>query len=226
MSGCIVPYCAYPTLGYTPSVKVGPEPNTVHAFRVDSTRLGADIGVFNFGDHDGDERFTDVPVTNTDEVSAQLKPSVSYGLVVIGIALNYLTHTSHSIALRLYRPGHELIEVRSWERAERVAWRAAPDLASQEKALDDLMGARNLEPGSASPAHKKALLFGASEYERLAAVAQDKKDRNRLMEQADFLRNLAQAATPEQASEVFADRRRRQHDAARDDRERHELGSR
>jgi hypothetical protein len=224
MSGCIFPYCAYPTLGYTPNVAVGPETSTVHAFRVDSTREGADLGVFDFEKYGGDERFTEVPVTNTDEVPAQLKPAVSYGFVVFGVALNFLTHTSHSIALRLYRPGYEVVEIRSWELAQRVVWRPAPDLAAQEKALDDLMGARRLEPGSAAPAHKKALLFGAAEYERLAAVAQDKKASNRLMEQAALLRKLAEATTREQASEVFADQRCLQRDAVKNDRDLDEPG--
>jgi hypothetical protein len=192
IAGCIFPYCAYPTLGYTPSVQLDTPPDVVHAFRVDITRARADLGVFQFYPYHGAECLTEVPVTNTDEVPAQIKPAVSYGLVVIGIALNFFTHTGHSLALRLYRPGYELVEIHSWELVNRVAWRPAPDIKAQEKALDTLFPFARLEPGSKSPAHKKALLFGAAEYERLAAATHEESDRTRLTKQATSLRGRAE----------------------------------
>jgi hypothetical protein len=127
---------------------------------------------------------------------------------VLGIALNYPVYTSHTVAMRLYRPGYDLVEIDSWQLPEKVAWKKAPDLAAQEKELDRLMLTtdeasrpaiwlgRTLRPGSASAAHRQALLFGASEYERLAASAQSShpnpnESSRRLVEKAGTLRALA-----------------------------------
>jgi hypothetical protein len=188
VGGCIFPYCAYPRLDYTPAVKLDTQPGEVRAFRVDITKPTADLSVFVGPVY---ERLSELPVTNTDEVAAQLKPSVTYGFVVIGIALNYLTHTSHSVALRLYRPGFELVEITSWERAHRVAWKPAPDLDAQEKALDALLPLGLLEAGSKAPTHRDTLNFGAAEYERLAAIAASPDHRGRLAEKASKLRERA-----------------------------------
>ncbi len=185
--GCVVPYCAYPTLDFTPSVKLDTQLGEVRAFRVDITKPTADLSVFVGPVY---ERLTELPVMNTDEVAPQLKTSVTYGFVVIGIALNYLTHTSHSIALRLYRPGFELVEIKSWERVKRVYWKTAPDLDTQEKVLDVLLPLGLLEGGSTGAAHRESLLFGASEYDRLAAVASSDQQ-TRLKEKATKLRERA-----------------------------------
>jgi hypothetical protein len=128
MGGCLFPYC-YPTLAYASGVKLDSPSSEVHAFRIDITKPTADMTV-------GDpvyECLSEVPATNTDEIPAQIKPSMSYGFVVIGIALNYLIHTSHSVALRLYRPGYELVEVKSWERVNRVVWKSVPLLKHKKK---------------------------------------------------------------------------------------------
>jgi hypothetical protein len=187
-AGCILPYCAYPKLDYTPPVELGTQAGDVRAFRIDITKPTADMSVFVGPVY---ERLTELPVTNTDEVAAQLKPSVTYGFVVIGIALNYLTHTSHSVALRVYRPGFELVEIQSWGRAHRVAWNPAPDLDAQEKALDTLLPVCRLEAGSKAVPHRDALLFGATEYERLAPMASSAEQRQRLRDKADRLRDRA-----------------------------------
>jgi hypothetical protein len=186
--GCVFPYCAYPTLAYTPNLKLETPTREVHAFRVDITKPTADLSVFVGPVY---EALSEVPATNVDEIPAQIKPSLSYGLVVIGVALNFLTHTSHSMALRLYRPGYELVEVKSWERVSRVAWKLAQDLEAQEKTLDALLPIRRLYPGSESDAHKEALLFGAVEYERLAATARSEDQRDRLAKKAGELRKRA-----------------------------------
>jgi hypothetical protein len=193
LSGCLFPYCAYPTIDYTPAVKLDAPPGEVHAFRVDITRPTADMSVFVGPVF---ERLSELPATNTDEVPAQVKPSVSYGFVVIGIALNYLTHTSHSVALRLYRPGYELVEIKSWQRMNRVAWKPIQDAAAQEQTLDLLLPAERLEPGSVSLAHREALLFGASEYERLASDARSEDLRARLTARATVLRSRATDSKP------------------------------
>src|SRR5262249_58277190 len=46
VGGCILPYCAYPRLDYTPSAKLDAPPGEVRAFRVDITRPTADMSVF------------------------------------------------------------------------------------------------------------------------------------------------------------------------------------
>jgi hypothetical protein len=194
LGGCIFPYCAYPTLAHTPAVALGAETSDVRAFRVDITKAGADLSPF-----DGPEftSLAELPVTLTNEVPSQTKPSVSYGLVVIGVALNFITHTSHDLALRLYRPGYATIEVKSWERANLITWSRVTSLADQEKAVDDLFPHRQeLAAGSVSAEHRQVLLFGAAEYERLAASAAAEGGRNegreeRLLEKAQALRDLA-----------------------------------
>lgn len=188
LGGCVLPYCAYPTLDYTPSVKLERTTDQVRAFRVDIDRPTADMSVFVGPVY---ERLSEVPVTDTDDIPAQVRPSLSYGLVVLGIALNYLTHTSHSVALRIYRPGYELVEVKSWEAVNKVVWRLAPDLAGQQHALDALLPLGRLEPGSPSAAHREILLFGASEYERLASMAQSQDHQAGLRAKARQLRDRA-----------------------------------
>jgi hypothetical protein len=107
--GCMVPYCAYPALDYTPPVKIDAPSAQVRAFRVDISKPTGDMSVFRGPIY---ESLSEIPVTNTDEVPAQIKPSVSYGFIVNGVALNYLTHTSYSVGMRVYRPGYELVEIR------------------------------------------------------------------------------------------------------------------
>ena len=189
LAGCVCPYCAIPKLDYTPRVNLESEPDDVHAFRVDITRYTGSMSVFR--EAPASESLEELRVNDANEVHAQIKPSVRYGLVVIGIALNYLSYTTHSVALRLYRPGYELVEVRSWERGDQIEWRAAPGLSAQEIELDCLFPFWSLEPGSESRAHRKALIFGASEYERLATNADSKADQTRLIGEANELRELA-----------------------------------
>jgi hypothetical protein len=124
------------------------------------------------------ERLSEVPISYEDEVPGQLKASVQYGLVVVGL-FNGVRRDRDSVALRLYRPGYDLVEIGSWEGTHRVEWKPTADLLGQEKAIDQLfacgasefVGIRcNQDKGSVSEAHRKALLFGASEYERLAKL--------------------------------------------------------
>jgi hypothetical protein len=188
VGGCVFPYCAYPKFDYIPAVKCDTPPGAIRAFRVDISKPTGDLSVFVGPVY---ERLSELPVTNTDEVAAQVKPSLTYGFVVVGVALNYLTHTSHSIALRVYRPGYELVEIKSWELTHRVAWRPAPDLDAQEKVLDRLLPVGLLETGSVAATHQDVLLFGAAEYERLAAVTSSPEQQGRLVEKAKQLRERA-----------------------------------
>ena len=187
--GCMFPYCAYPALDYTPQVKIDAPPAQVRAFRVDISKPTGDMSLFRGPIF---EYLSEIPVTNTDEIPAQIRPSVSYGFVVIGVALNYLTHTSYSVALRVYRPGYELVEIRSWEQVNRVVWKAVSDIDAQEKALDGLFIPDRLERGSKWVAHRAALTFGAGEYDRLAGAAESVEQRARLAKKAATLRERAE----------------------------------
>jgi hypothetical protein len=191
LSGCFIPNCVYPKLDHTPSVKFDAPANEVHAFRVDIRNLKADLD-FIQGTSSVYERLAEVPVSKTNEVPSQTRPSVTSGFYMIGIALNYPIHTSHSVALRLYRPGYELCEIRSWEHVNRVTWKPATGLEAQEKALDALFPQKRLEPGSQSAKHREALLFGAAEYKRLAAAVRSREQAGRLNDRAKWLRALAQ----------------------------------
>ena len=186
--GCLFPYCVYPKLDVTPSVKLDAPPYEVHAFRVDISRPTGDMDVFVGPVY---ERLSEVPASKTGEIPAQFKPSVTRGFVVIGGALNFLTYTSYSVALRLYRPGYELVEVHSWESVHRLPWKPAPDLETQEKSLEKLLPVKLLEPGGKSPGHRDALLFGAAEYDRLAKATRSEDQRTRLTTKANQLRELA-----------------------------------
>jgi hypothetical protein len=188
MGGCIFPYCVYPKLSYTPSLKLDQPAGDVRAFRVD---LGIETGDVWYGDGHL-ESLAEIPVTNADEVPAQLKPSVTTRWAMIGIALNYVTYNDYSVALRLYRPGYELTEVKSWQLTNRVAWKPATEIATQEAALDALLPIARLEGGSKTEAHREALLFGASEYERLAAAAVSIEQAENLGAKAKKLRERAE----------------------------------
>jgi hypothetical protein len=173
LPGCLIPY-AYPSFSRVPAIQVGKDCEQTYAFRVDDTRKQIDLDFMTGG---GTERDQLTPIAMSgDATPAQSRVSVSHGLLVLGVALNYPTLTSHSVAVRLYRPGYKLIEFKAGESVDAIVWKAAGDLAAQEKALDDLYtygtGVFWLEAGSASESHRQALLFGVSEYDRLAALTQ------------------------------------------------------
>lgn len=175
LGGCIFPYVG-PSIAYTPSVKLDVPREEVRAFRVDiassrfipfrhdeiTAMLSKSIA----------ERLSEVPISYEDEVPGQMKASVQYGVVVVGL-FNGVRRDHDSVALRLYRPGYDLVEIGSWEGANRVEWKPAVDVSAQEKVIDRLFSdcfRYSQAKGSGSPAHREALLFGASEYERLAKL--------------------------------------------------------
>jgi hypothetical protein len=208
LPGCLIPY-GFPKISQTPWLSVGKDTPETHAFRVDITRGFADMGG---GDHC---TLSEVAVPPTGWVLPQTKISATYGVYVFGVALNYPVYISHSVALKLYRPGYRLIEINSWDPPRDVVWREAPDLASQEKELDHLFlmpeqeesGPESWTPirpylaaGSESVEHRRVLLFGASEYKRLAADAatgtQGDAVRCRLQSKAQKLQELADTVEP------------------------------
>jgi hypothetical protein len=193
----MVPY-VYPKLEFTQPVKLSERAREVHAFRVDCSRLHVDVGEIVT------ECLSEKPISSVNEAPPQIKPSVTYGFAVLGFALNYLVQKDHTVAVRLYRPGYALVEVKPREHVDQINWTPATDLASQEEALDRLLppkdensrkyssypSSRQLRSGSTSSAHRTALLFGASEYDRLAESA-SQSDKVRLKAKASELRRLA-----------------------------------
>jgi hypothetical protein len=95
-----------------------------------------------------------------------------------------------AVRVALYRPGFELIWLRKDVATGEPEWRPAADATAQARALDELFYPGSLrqhyeigrvyiehnryaeiwllDPGSAAPAHREVLLFGAAEYDRLA----------------------------------------------------------
>jgi hypothetical protein len=146
----------------------------------------------------------------TGHVPSQTGLSLDYGLYVFGVALNYPVHHGHATVVRLYRPGYHLIELHPWQIPDQITWTEAPDLASQEEAVNQLLrtpwitwrGTRNdrddahIQPGSASPGQRQTLLFAAAESERIAALPslpgqESSEKRDGLVVRARWLRELA-----------------------------------
>jgi hypothetical protein len=210
LQGCLIPY-AFPKVSQTPLLSLGETADEIHTFRVDITRDFVDI---SGTDHC---TLTELSSWPAGWVLPQTKVSASYGIFVFGVALNYPVYISHSLALKVYRAGYELVELDSWQLPTEIVWKQALDLAAQEDALDRLyllMEDENratkpmlfwtiglqLSPGSESAEHRRVLLFGASEYERLARRAASERvietARRRLQSKAQRLRDLAGQVEP------------------------------
>jgi hypothetical protein len=208
LAGCF--YYAYPTFSHIPDLQVPNPVGDVHAFRVDTDPRG-------FTGHPA-VTLARVPVNSQGGIPGQLEIGHEMGYV------NYWgtrEHSSqrHAMLLRLYRPGHELIEVRTVDKQTSLDWRPVKDFAAQERAVDALtmlpaesgattpndwwtlntpLDENPLQSGAASPAAREALLFASSEYERLARDPQlDRYDqqptRDRLRAKAACLRRHAEA---------------------------------
>lgn len=202
LGGCI-PY-AVPSIDYTPRVTLEAPREEVRAFRVDIAYDKYDFLFSGTLAKTHSERLREVPISSRDVVPGQLKTSITTGLVVIGVAVNFRIQEGGAVALRLYRPGYELVEVKSRQLTYQVEWKPATDLPAWERVLDQLFGGkragdereagrflRGPVAGSASAAHREALLFGASEYERLARLAESTGQREGLAAKAKAMRDLA-----------------------------------
>lgn len=175
-SGCLC--CPYPRIGYTPQLQVGPE-DEVRAFRVDAEHsTGVDLGgiipgylfprVRSVTHHVGPRRLTELAISSNHVAPEQIKASLSYAHVgSLFLLIHGAGHCRESLAVKLYRPGYKLVAVESWDLPHQPQWRPTFNLEGQEQALDALFELP-LEAGSISAAHRQALLFGASEYDRLA----------------------------------------------------------
>jgi hypothetical protein len=191
-----VPCCAYPRIDYIAPCQLNADSQTVYAFRVDYTKQVILSGVNRV---ETTEKVTRIPCTPTGEISAQSKTSLTFGLLTLPPWMPAIYHISHPLVVRLYRPGFQLVEVTSENKGQPIRWQAAPDRESQAQVLESLFpGAYPLSDtgdkvanGSQSPAHREALLFGASEYERLAAQANG-SEKDIYRSRAKWLHDLAE----------------------------------
>jgi hypothetical protein len=205
LPGCLLPYAA-PSVSYVPPFDLECPAGEVRVFRVNITRERADIGQNELCE------LKEVGADGINKTPGQTGVSVNRGIYVFSPALSYPVSTSHTIAVRLYRPGFEAVELNSWDPPGKIIWKPAMTAAVQEMALDDLfdldkkpavgegavMVHRTLQPGTTSTAHRTALRFGAGEYARLAAQVTGKDAsqqalRDRLVDKARRLEQLADA---------------------------------
>ena len=210
-AGCLqVPYCL-PELHYAPAVDANCKSSEVHAFRVDimeRSELKEGITAVH-GEVVEHHELTRIPTASDGTTSTQIGLTFASGWRYVGVVNFTASSTDHAIALRFYRPGYETIILNPGENVRDLTWKKAPELNDQIKAVDDLMyGAwrrdsgvisvrQVLEPGTTSAAQREALLFGASEYTRLArdlsATNEDDQElRAQLLDKANRLRVLAE----------------------------------
>ena len=204
--GCFI--FPYPSLKHVSSVNVGSSDEEVHCFRVEATKHDGFLS-----SRDGDLLLDEVSISRTGRVDGQFRLTIdSSGQALIGGPVK----NRHEVRLRVYRRGYETVEIKPEDDAHAVTWKAVRDSGAQEKAVDDLLflGSRSQLPvkdeppnpaalslsgvqaGSASAAHRKALLFAASEYERLAAqLPAGREDTEqtgkRLLDKTSELKDLA-----------------------------------
>ncbi len=188
LGGCVAPYC-YPKLENIHSIREGRDAD-IHVFRVDVTRCPVKFLLFTTQSQQ--DQLRELPIAAGECVPSQTQVSLSRGLGLLGVLLHDDGgHVRHDLLLKLYRPGYELLVLEPGQRADQIAWKPLPDLEAQGKQLDALCA--RAKPGSASPAHRDALLFIASEYERLATnAAEDQMLKQHLDEKAKALRELAE----------------------------------
>jgi hypothetical protein len=215
--GCLqVPVCM-PEMSIVPAVGPGAKADEVFAFRVDVTdreevKEGRSAATPIRAENLQLLALSRLPWSMSGTTPPQVSMTCATGWCTVGFWNYFNSLTMHSIAVRLYRPGFETIELRPGQAPYDLRWAEAPDIAAQEKALDDLLGVspleldrpvselqqRRLENGTKSPAHRKALDFAAREYERLAnAASRDGADAQdvvpRLFAKAQRLKKLADA---------------------------------
>src|SRR5207245_10631050 len=184
-TGCVQVPFYLPEYGKVSAARPGCEPRDVHAFRVDVTQKielkdGPPPEYKSTGENVEKVQLTGLPLADDGTTPSQVAFNCASGWSYVGFWNFVNSRTSHAVAVRLYRPGFETIELKAGQDPREMQWHDAPDLAAQEKAIDDLLGAnpletgkslskevqRWLEPGSKSTAHRDALLYASREYER------------------------------------------------------------
>lgn len=195
LGGCL---CGgYPRLDRTPEMHLDNVAAEVHAFRVDVSHndmlpvfdLISNSPTYNWKLQESRSAdITKLSIEPDGTVPAQLKASLCYTLFYPMIVVNAFQTKGHSLAVRLYRPGYALLEVRSWGRGDPIVWRWLTDVKEQVKAVDALLADQTFAKNS--PIDRHTLLFAAAEYERLAGIADD-ADRRMLRHKAETLRARA-----------------------------------
>ena len=178
---------AWPNVSVTSSVLVNADADQVRAFRVDVVDTNAVIDFHEPSVY----TLCEVPVLAGGWVAPQGNLSCDYGWYWNCIALSYwkMKHHADDSALSAGMSDGGSAGV---DAAQRRAMARRRGLAGQEKAIDDLVSIgtsefpvglkdaaghdlvfRRLASGEESPEHRKALLFAASEYQRVAKTAPD-----------------------------------------------------
>lgn len=172
-AGCIPLFYAYPSISYVPGINCGPDHKGAVVFRVDATEETPGPGHY---------QLHNIPMTQRGMVSGQARTSFDEGYYWNCISKVYASETSHTLHLRVYRPGYELIDIHAWQNGAGIQWKEARKPKDSEHAIDQLLANvagedvngkegpqfAHLEPGSVSETHHEALLFAAGEYDRLA----------------------------------------------------------
>jgi hypothetical protein len=200
-TGCVPLFYAYPAVSYVPGINMGPSHTDAHVFRVDATEETAAPGHC---------RLRELPPTPGGRVYGQADTALDEGFYWNCLVYRRAWQTSHTLRVRAYRPGFTLIEICAWQGTAGIQWQPAKTVAAQEQAIDGLVAPTalatvaaepdafaHLDPGSASPSHRAALLFAAGEYDRLASRVDALEDESaeicdRLMSKAKQLRELAE----------------------------------
>src|ERR1051325_1553379 len=137
-TGCLA--YGYPTLAYTPMLTVPNHDNSAHAYRVDVDRTERTAAPTT-----SQYTLSKIPLDERGNVPSQLELASATGVYdPLGVASG-ATHERnlYTMLVRLYRPGHRLIEVQSWDKTRDLNWSKAKDLGEEERAVDDLVADPN-----------------------------------------------------------------------------------
>ena len=133
-TGCL--YYAYPTISHTPEVAVENKDGAAHAFRVDidKTEKKPAPTVSEY-------TLTRIPIDSRGLVPSQLEVAPASGVYNPFGLIDGAAHekTQYTMTVRLYKPGCRTMEVQAWDKSKAWQWIAAPTLADQERAIDDLL---------------------------------------------------------------------------------------
>jgi hypothetical protein len=208
----------YPTIAYTPELPIDNHDGNAHVYRVDVDRTERTPSAST------QYTLSKIPLDRGGVVPSQLEIAPAAGLwnpLGIGDVKEH-ERSTYTILIRFYKPGCQTMEVASWDKSKALQWLPASDLLAQEKAVDDLLAdpaaqpvnfkawpntwwdlkdhkdpQLGLQPGAASVMQRQALLFAASEYQRLAngplaSSPQMEPVKQRLQQKAIWLRRFAE----------------------------------
>lgn len=133
-TGCL--YYAYPTLAHTPDLVIDNHDGGAHAFRVDIDRTERKPAATAT-----EYTLSRIPIDTRGLVPSQLEVASASGVYnPLGIGdVKEHERSVYTMAIRLYRPGSQTMEVKEWDKSRPLQWMPAPDLESQERAVDYLL---------------------------------------------------------------------------------------